>query len=62
MVKRDDNPLGPSNERVRDTVRQPVLPCPDRDSQEPGEVHEGRYKPEMGTFVFNDDRSASDKA
>jgi hypothetical protein len=62
MVKRDDNPLAPNNEHVRDTVRQPVLPCPDTASQETEDVHEGRYKPEMGTFVFNDERNTPDKA
>jgi hypothetical protein len=61
MVKRkdaNDTSVG----RVRDTDKKPLLPAHDHQADGTGDLHEGRYKPEMGTVVINDHRRSEREA
>lgn len=57
MVKRDDA-IKTSQGRVRDTDRQAAQPgCPAENGVEAdlgSDLHEGRYRPEMGTIIIKD--------
>jgi hypothetical protein len=60
MVKRDDGietNLGP----VRDTNLNEFPPVGELQDDEPDDVPEGWYKPEMGTIVVNEYRETLDK-
>ena len=52
MVKREDA-KDTSRGRVRDTDRQPEQPVRN-EADAADDLHEGRYKPEMGTIVVTE--------
>ena len=53
MVKRNDA-IKTSQGRVRDTDTQPVQPDCQSEADDRSDLHEGRYKPEMGTIIIKD--------
>ena len=61
MVQRDDA-IETSLGRARDTNLNQIPPVGDLEAEEPGDVPEGYYRPEMGTIVVNEYRGPLDEA
>jgi hypothetical protein len=61
MVKRDDA-RETSPGRVRDTDLNQIPLVGDLQGEEPDDLPEGCYKPEMGTIVVNEYRGPLDEA